>query len=335
VKLACILKGLLMRVAVVGCGAIGGWLAARLALAGAQVSVLARGATLAALKERGLRLTEGGQSWRLPVQVSQEPAQLGPHELVVLAVKGHQLADAAPLAAALLAPGGKVLSAMNGVPWWFFADRAVQAVDPGGAVRALLPPERVLGSVVHASCQSSTPGEILHVMGQGWLVGDAQEPGSPLEGDVVALLTGAGFEARSDPDIRASLWYKLWGNATTNPISALTGATTDKILDDPLTCSLMDAAMHELSSVGTRLGYRSVHTPADRHAITRKLGAFKTSMLQDREAGKPLELEALLGAPREIAQALSVATPMLDALHGLARLMVQSCATPPPSLGRV
>lgn len=320
------------RVAVVGCGAIGGWLAARLALSGVAVSVLARGASLQRLQTEGLLLEEGGRRERVRPAVSDDPASLGRHELVVLAVKGQQLPGAAPLAAALLAPGGKVLTAMNGVPWWFFADRALQAVDPGGAVRALIPPQQVLGAVVHASCQAPQPAHIRHVMGQGWLIGDATQPGSAAEAEAVALLRGAGFEAKAEPDIRAAIWYKLWGNATTNPISALCGVTTDRILDDPLVCATTDACMHELAAVGQRIGCPIPHSPADRHAITRKLGAFKTSMLQDREAGRPLELDALLGAPREIARQVGVPTPMLDALHGLTRLATTAtapAATPP------
>lgn len=314
-----------MRVAVVGAGAIGGWLAARLAQAGVSVSLLARGATLAALRERGLGLQEAGRDWQGQLPASSDPAELGQHELVVIALKGQQLpaegARVAAQAAALLAPGGKVLSAMNGLPWWLFPDRALQAVDPGGAVRALLPAERVIGAVVHASCQSLAPGLVRHVMGQGWLIGDASEAGSAFERELLALLRQAAFEVQAVPDIRAALWYKLWGNATTNPISALTGATTDRILADPLVLQTSDAAMHELAAIAAALGHPIPHTPADRHAITRRLGAFKTSMLQDREAGRPLELDALLGAPREIAAQLGLATPMLDALHGLARLL--------------
>lgn len=309
-----------MRVAVVGCGAIGGWLAARLVRSGQAVSVLARGATLAALRQQGLRLEEDGQTHTVAVSASDDPAALGLHELVVLAVKGQHAPASAPLAARLLAPQGKLLSAMNGVPWWFFSDRAVQAVDPGGALLAQLPPSRVLGAVVHASCQAPQPGCVRHVMGQGWLVGDAAAPGSAAEAQAVGLLRAAGFEAQAAPDIRAALWYKLWGNATTNPISALCGVTTDRILDDALVRAFTDACMHELAAVGAAVGCPVPHRPADRHAITRRLGAFKTSMLQDREAGRPLELDALLGAPREIARASGVPTPMLDALHGLTRL---------------
>lgn len=310
-----------MRVAVVGVGAIGGWLAARLAQSGVQVSLLARGANLQALRRDGLRLQEAGRDWQGHLPASDQPAELGPHELVVIAVKGQQLPAAAAQAAALLAPGGKVLSAMNGLPWWLFPDRALQAVDPGGAVRALLPADRVIGAVVHASCQTPGPAQVRHVMGQGWLVGDAVAPGSAFELALVAMLKQAGFEAQAVPDIRAALWYKLWGNATTNPISALTGATTDRILDDALVLQTSNTAMRELSAIAAALGHPIPHSPEERHAITRKLGAFKTSMLQDQEAGRPLELDALLGAPREIASSLGLATPTLDALHGLLRLM--------------
>ncbi len=313
-----------MRVAVLGVGAIGGWLAARLAQAGVSVSLLARGATLEVLCRDGLSLHEADRHWQGHLPASSDPAELGEHDVVVIAVKGHHLPSAAAQAAALLAPGGKVLSAMNGLPWWLFPERALQAVDPGGAVRALLPAARVIGSVVHASCQTTSPGVVRHVMGQGWLIGDAAEPGSSFEQQLVALLNSAGFEAQAVPDIRAALWYKLWGNATTNPISALTGATTDRLLDDPLVLQTSNAAMHELAAIANALGHPIPHRPEDRHAITRKLGAFKTSMLQDREAGRPLELDALLGAPREIARQLGIATPMLDALHGLARLSEQA-----------
>jgi 2-dehydropantoate 2-reductase len=320
-----------LRVVVVGAGAIGGWLAARLGLCGVDVGLLARGASLQRVREQGLVLEEGGQTQQLRLRVSDDPQELGRHDLVVLAVKGQQLAGAAPQVAALLAPEGKVLTAMNGVPWWFFDDRPVQAVDPGGAVHRLLPPERVLGAVVHASCQAPQPGCIRHVMGQGWLIGDPAQPGSEAERAAVDLLCRAGFEAQPSADIRAALWYKLWGNATTNPISALCGVTTDRILDDALVCRFTDACMHELAAIGARVGCPVAQTPADRHAITRRLGAFKTSMLQDREAGRSLELDALLAAPREIAQQVGVPTPMLDALHGLARLIQTRSTAPDPT----
>jgi len=321
-----------MRVAVVGCGAIGGWLAGRLADAGVDVSVLARGATLRALQQRGLRLQEGGVERCVQLPASDRPEALGLHDFVILAVKGQAAAQAVPLAAALRAPQGKVWTAMNGVPWWFadglpsLQGQALRSLDPEGRLQAQLGADQVLGGVVHASCQNPEPALVRHVMGQGLLVGDPNAAGSSGEAALIGLLLQAGFEAKASANIRQDLWYKLWGNATTNPISALTGATTDRILDDPQVLALTDAAMHELAAVGAAVGCPVPHTPDERHAITRRLGAFKTSMLQDREAGRRLEIDALLAAPREIAQRVGVATPMLDALHGLARLLDGSLA---------
>ena len=270
-----------LRLVVVGAGAIGGWLAARLGLCGVDVGLLARGASLQRVREQGLVLEEGGQTQQLRLRVSDDPQELGQHDLVVLAVKGQQLAGAAPQVAALLAPEGKVLTAMNGVPWWFFDDRPVQAVDPGGAVHRLLPPERVLGAVVHASCQAPQPGRIRHVMGQGWLIGDPAQPGSEAERAAVDLLCRAGFEAQPSADIRAALWYKLWGNATTNPISALCGVTTDRILDDALVCRFTDACMHELAHRCARRlpGGADAGRPPRHHAPPRRL--------QDLDAAGP------------------------------------------------
>ncbi|MBH9578463.1 2-dehydropantoate 2-reductase [Inhella proteolytica] len=321
-----------MRVAVVGCGAIGGWLAGRLADAGVAVSVLARGATLRALQQRGLRIQEAGVERNLKLPASDRPEELGLHDVVILAVKGQAAAQAVPLAAALRAPEGKVWTAMNGVPWWFadglpaLQNKPLRSLDPEGRLLAQLGAAEVLGGVVHASCQNPEPALVRHVMGQGLLVGDPHAAGSAAEAGLVSLLLQAGFEAKASANIRQDLWYKLWGNATTNPISALTGATTDRILDDPQVLALTDAAMHELAAVGAAIGCPVPHTPEERHAITRRLGAFKTSMLQDREAGRRLEIDALLAAPREIAERVGVATPMLDALHGLARLLDGSLA---------
>lgn len=321
-----------MRVAVVGCGAIGGWLAARLARSGVAVSVLARGATLAALRTQGLTLHEHGQTHVLQLPASDQPEALGRHDFVLLAVKGQAAAQAVPLAAALRAPKGRVYTAMNGVPWWFgdglpaLAGAPLRCLDPDGAQQRELGAAQVLGGVVHASCQNPAPAVVRHVMGQGLLVGDPHETGSPAEQALVALFQAAGFDAKPSANIRQDTWYKLWGNATTNPISALTGATTDRILADPQVLALTDAAMHELAAIGAAIGCPVPHTPDERHAITRKLGAFKTSMLQDREAGRRLEIDALLAAPREIAQRMGLPTPMLDALHGLARLLDEGLA---------
>jgi 2-dehydropantoate 2-reductase len=318
---------MLKDVCIVGLGAIGGWLAAHLQRCqDLRVSALARGETLAAVREHGLRLDSGGQTLSLPLRVASDPAELGPQDLVILAVKGPAIAGVAAQVAQLCGPHTRVLTALNGLPWWFTAGLpvpglALASVDPGGRIAALLPPERVIGCVVHASCALRAPGWVRHVMGNGLLVGEAVGGRSDAVDELAALLCGAGFAAKAVDSIQREAWYKLWGNMTTNPVSALTRATTDRILADDLVREFTTAIMREAAEVGARMGCPIAQTPQDRHVITRSLGAFKTSMLQDIEAGRPIETDALLAAPRELAQQLGVATPMLDALLGLTRLM--------------
>lgn len=317
-------------VAVVGAGAIGGWIASRLLRSGLRTTMLARGATLAALVSEGLVCAEAGAIHRHAVHASSEPSELGRHNWVVLAVKGQDVQAALPSAMTLLAPGGRLIAMLNGVPWWFTSGLPswqlgpLQALDPDGCLACLAPHTSVIGAVIHASVQSPAPGQVRHVMGDGLLLGDAAEPGSAKEAEAVALFQRAGLSAAPSAHIRQDLWYKLWGNATTNPISALTRATTDQLLDDPEVLALSNRAMAELARIGEGLGCKVPHTAEERHAITRRLGAFKTSMLQDVEHGRRLELQALLGAPRELARGLGIATPALDGLHGLARLLDQS-----------
>ena len=324
---------MLKDVCIVGLGAIGGWLAAHLArVEGLRVSALARGETLAAVREQGIRLDSGGQALSAPLRVAADAAELGPQDLVILAVKGPAIAGVAAQVAALCGPHTRVLTALNGLPWWFTAGLPVpglrlDSVDPDGRIAALIPPERVLGCVVHASCYSRAPGWVQHVMGNGLLLGEACGGSSASVDAVAALLAGAGFGARGVDSIQREVFYKLWGNMTTNPVSALTRATTDKILADDLVREFTTAIMREAALIGERVGCPIAQSPQDRHAITRGLGAFKTSMLQDVEAGRAIETDALLAAPRELAQQVGVATPMLDALLGLTRLM-DACRAP-------
>ena len=328
-----------MKVCIYGAGAIGGFIGARLAASGAcQVSVVARGDTLAALRAHGLRLRQGGQLMAVPVQASDDPAALGPQDGVVIAVKGPSLAAVAARIAPLLGPATWVVPAMNGVPWWFGAgapamgDAPLQSIDPGGHIAAAIPLARVIGAVVHASCWTSEPGLVEHKMGQGLIIGEplgAAGAGSGASGSsgntarvqaLAGLLQQAGFEVTASADVRRDIWYKLWGNMTLNPLTAITGATVDRVLDDPLTRAFCSAAMAEAAAVGARIGCAINQTPEDRHQITRQLGAFKTSMLQDVEAGRAIELDALVTVVREIAQRVGLATPTIDALLGLARL---------------
>ena len=325
-----------MKVAIVGLGAIGGlfagWLGTRLAPGRVVLSALARGATLAAVRRDGLQVMggEAGAVHAVPLHVSDDPAALGPQDLVILAVKGPQLAAVAPAVAALCGPQAQVLAAMNGVPWWFFdhlpgpcAGLVLNSVDPGGAVRALLPAERVVGCVVHASSTVPAPGQVRHVMGRGLIIGQAAGGGATRLQALAGLLGDAGFDVTVSDQVQREVWFKLWGNMTMNPVSALTGATSDRILDDPLVRGFNSAVMREAQAIGAGFGIPIAQDPEERHAVTRKLGSFKTSMLQDAEAGRPLELDALLGAVREIGQHLGLPTPHIDALFGLVRLMAQ------------
>ena len=320
-----------MKICVVGAGAIGGFIGTRLALNGAhQVGALARGATLAALREHGWRLRQGGVLHSAPAFAQQHAAKLGPQDLVVIAVKGQSLPEVAPTIAPLLASHTLVLPAMNGVPWWF--GRGVSAlegwplasVDPGGVVSAALPIEQVLGCVVHASTWTSEPGLVEHKMGQGLIVGEPAGGESPRVRALADTLRAAGFDLTVSGDVRRDIWYKLWGNMTINPVSAITGAPTDRVLDDPLVLAFCSAAMREAAQVGAAMGCAIDQQPEDRHAITRKLGSFKPSMLQDVEAGRTLELDAIVGVVREIAQRIGVATPNIDALLGITRLFART-----------
>ncbi len=315
------------KVCIVGAGAIGGFLGARLALQGtARVSALARGATLAALQQQGWRLREAGQQHTAPVQASDDPAALGPQDLVIVAVKAPALASVAPRLAPLLGPQTLVLTAMNGVPWWFgqgvaaLGTAPLAHVDPDGAIAAALPFERVLGGVVHLAATTAEPGLVEHRMGRALIVGEPHGGSSERAERVGALLRAAGLDVTVSPAIRSDIWYKLWGNLTINPVSAITGATADRLLDDALVRDFCSRAMREAAQIGECLGCPIAQGPEDRHAVTRKLGAFRSSMLQDVDAGRALELDAIVGVVHELGQRLGVPTPNIDALFGLTRL---------------
>lgn len=324
------------RVAVIGAGAVGGVLGARLAAIGVRTSAVARGATLGALRTHGWRLADrgGGEPVTAPVVASADPAELGPQDLVVLAVKATSLRDAVRAVPPLLGPDTAVLTAMNGVPWWFFAagsghpahlrGRRIAAVDPDGGIAAAVPAERVLGGVIHYSAAAPEPGLAVVNAGRDVIVGEPDGSRSERVASVVDLLTAAGFHARLSDRIQADIWYKLWGNLTINPISVLTGVTSDRIMDDPLVNEFCQAVMREAAGVGDRIGCHLAETAADRMAVTRKLGAMTTSMLQDANGGRRIELDALVGAVREIAAAVGVATPATDALMGLTRLTARA-----------
>jgi 2-dehydropantoate 2-reductase len=329
-----------MKICIVGAGAIGGFIGTKLAAAGrADVCALARGATLAALREHGWRLRSGDALTQVPTRASDNAAELGVQDVVVVAVKGPALPAVAASIAPLLGPQTMVVPAMNGVPWWFCAglpgvgDEPLASLDPGGAIARAIPLRHVVGCVVHASTSTPEPGLVLHRMGQGLIVGEPAGGQSERVQRLAFLLAHAGFDATHSADVRHDIWYKLWGNLTMNPVSAITGATMDRILADRELVEFCSAAMLEASAVGARLGCTITQTPQDRHVITAKLGAFKSSMLQDVEANRPIELDSIVRAVHEIGLRLGVPVATIGALLGLTRVFGQVRGIYPRSAG--
>jgi 2-dehydropantoate 2-reductase len=319
-----------MKVCIVGAGAIGGFIGCRLARAGrAQVSALARGATLQALQVHGWRLQMDGALLQAPATAAASAADLGVQDLVVIAVKGPALPALAPTLAPLIGPRTLLLPAMNGVPWWFgqgvpgLGDAPLQSVDPGGAIAAALPRGQVIGCVVHASTAQAEPGLVQHQRGHGLIVGEPLGGRSERVQVVAELLSHAGFEVTHSDNVRYDIWYKLWGNLTMNPVSAITGATIDRILADPEVRAFCSGAMREAAAIGERIGCPIAQSPEDRHAVTAKLGAFRTSMLQDVDAGRPIELDSIVAAVQELGRRTGVETPNVSALLGLTRLFAR------------
>ena len=322
-----------MRIGIVGAGAIGGWMGVRLARAGHTVSVLARGTTLAALHTAPWRLETGGGVLEATVRASADAAVLGPQDVLVIALKGPALTQVAAALSPMIAPGTEIVTAMNGVPWWFLlagggrlGPTRLDCIDPGGVIEAALPCAQLVGGVVHCSALSVAPGVVRHKAGNRLILGDADGAprAAPRLTQAASAFEAAGFDVERSPHVQRDIWYKLWGNMTMNPISAVTGATCDRILDDPPVSAFVLRVMREAQAIGAEIGLSIGERGEDRNQVTRRLGAFKTSMLQDAEAGRPIELDQLLGAPMEIARHLGMPTPNLDALYGLTRLFART-----------
>lgn len=321
-----------MKICIVGAGAVGALIGARLARAGHEVSALARGATLEAIRAHGVRVAERDAAgreieWRAAVAAESDPARLGPQDLVVIAVKAPALHAAADAVAALLQADTVVLPAMNGVPWWFFEHAPgalrgarLRSVDPDGAIAARIPVERVLGAVVHWAAECPEPGRVRLNFGNRLILGEPATGSSARLEATARACADAGFDVEASSDIRREVWFKLWGNMTMNPVSAVTGATADRILDDALLARWCIDCMTEAAAVGERIGCPVPQSAQARMDVTRRLGAFRTSMLQDVDAGRAVELDALVGAVREIGERVGVPTPSIDVLFGLARL---------------
>ena len=303
-----------MRVCVAGAGSIGGWIAARLALAGNVVMAMtSRGAL------RKIEIEEDGATDSAQFTEFGEPA-----DVLIIAVKAPALPTAVPGLRPLIGAGTTIVPMLNGVPWWFVEGEGLRSVDPEGAIAAAIPADRLIGCVVHASCSRSALDRVVLKHADKLIIGEPGGETSERVSRLFALLDDAGLKPDITGNVRRAIWYKLWGNATINPLSALTRATADRILDDPECRAWMLDGMAELATIGAAIGCPISDSGEDRMAVTARLGAFKTSMLQDVEAGRPIELEALLGAPREIARREGIATPALDRLYGVTRVMAES-----------
>lgn len=316
-----------MRICVVGAGAIGGLLAARLARSGNEVSILARGESLAAIVRHGVTLVEidGTQVVARELRASNDAASLGSHDLVLLAVKAHQLAEVAPSIPALLDAGTVVLTLQNGIPWWFFLKfpgpfegRRLLSLDPGGLLERTIHADRVLGSIAYPAVERDAPGVVRLVDGDRFPVGELDGEMSTRAASVAAVLTGAGFTSKVVRDIRSHLWVKAWGNLAFNPISALTGASLGEICRFPASRELAARMMRESAVIAERLGLRLRLSVEQRIEGAARVGDHKTSMLQDAEAGRPLELEALVGSFVELGRMTETPTPSIDAVYELA-----------------
>jgi len=327
------LVGVLMKIAVVGVGAIGGYVGIRLALAGEDVTFIARGANLHALRSNGLRLQlADGTEEALPhVNATSDYTEAGPQDVVVLAMKAHQVAAVAPDVPKLFGPDTVVVPMQNGIPYWYFhrhagplAGTQVQSVDPTGVIGANIPGDRVIGCVVYPATELVSHGVIKHVEGTRFPVGELDGTTTERVQGVADSLTRAGLKSPVLDDIRAEIWLKLWGNMTFNPISALSRATLAGICQYPPSRELAAAMMTEAQTIANKLGITFRVPLEKRIAGAEKVGHHKTSMLQDVEAGRDLEIDALLGAVVELARLTETPTPHLDTVYSLTKLLAKS-----------
>ncbi|MER9498504.1 2-dehydropantoate 2-reductase [Mesorhizobium sp. M0587] len=316
-----------MKITIFGAGAIGGYLAAKLALAGrTDLSVVARGAHLEAIRANGLRLIEDGQESVAAVRAAADAEELGVQDTVVLALKAHSLTPALDQIAPLLGPETAVVTMQNGVPWWYFHKLGgplegvrLNAVDPNGAIWQRIGPQRVIGSVVYPAAEVDAPGLVRHVEGKRFSLG---EPSGERSERVVKLaeeMVKAGLQAPVRDDIRSEIWVKLWGNLSFNPISALTGSTLAAIVADDGTRTLARTMMLEAQAIGESLGVRFPIAVDRRIKGAGDVGEHKTSMLQDLERGRPMEIDALVGAVQELGRLTGNSTPTIDGVLALVR----------------
>jgi 2-dehydropantoate 2-reductase len=329
-----------MKICVIGAGAIGGLLAAKLAEAGEEVGVVARGAQLKAIREHGLVLREEDKDIVARVAASDRIADLGEPDLIVLGMKAHQVAAVARDVGSILGPRTLVLTAQNGIPWWYFFKHGgpregvrLQSVDPGGVIADHLPIDRVIATVVYPAAEIERPGVIRHVEGNRFSLAEIDGAKSERISAISEIFGGAGFKAPVVTDVRTEIWTKLLGNLSLNPISALTHATLQDICRYPKTRALAMEMMREALAVAEAFGIRLRISLEKRIAGAEAVGAHKTSMLQDVENGRVLEADALIGSVIELARMADVATPHIDAIYAVTKLLGQTLTDAKGRLG--
>ncbi|MBX3619688.1 MAG: 2-dehydropantoate 2-reductase [Rhizobacter sp.] len=322
-----------MKIAIVGAGAIGGYLGARLSLAGEDVTFIARNKNLAAINARGFRLVleDGSQQHAERVRAVQAMAEAGPQDAVLLTLKAHQVRDVLPELRALFGPHTAVVTMINGLPWWYFhklagpyEGRQLESVDPGGVIAAHIEPERVIGSVVYPAAELLEPGVVRVIEGNRFTLGEPDGSRSPRVEALSQAFMKAGFKSPVSRDIRGEIWVKLWGNLSFNPISALTHATLQDICRFPPTRALAARMMGEAQALAEKLGVVFKVSLEQRIAGAEAVGAHKTSMLQDVEAGRALELEALVGSVVELGRITETPTPAIESVYALASLLAKT-----------
>lgn len=315
-----------MRIAVFGAGAIGGLLAVKLHQAGANVCVIARGPHLAAIREKGLTLKSEGETVTVRVPCTDKAEEVGPQDYVIATLKANGLVPAAPQIAKLMDSSTALVTGINGVPYWYFygldgpwRDRTVESVDPGGKLWDILPPSQAIGCVVYPAAEVTEPGVIEHTYGNRFSLGEPDGSKSPRVEALAQLLVKAGLKAPVRTNIRDEIWVKLWGNLAFNPLSVLTTSTLDRLAFRPDLRVVVRSMMEEATLVGEALGVKFSVTMDRRIDGAGEVGAHKTSMLQDLERGRPMEIDALLGAVVELGVMTGVATPLCGAILALVR----------------
>ena len=304
-----------------------GWLAR----SGHEVSVVARGAQLEAIRRQGLRVTSEGRTESFKVKADSDTRELGPQDYVLVTVKAQSLTDVAEHIAPLLGQDTSIVTAMNGVPWWFFdrlsfhgGEERLESLDPGGQLSRAMPTERIVGCVIHLAASTPEPGLIRHNMGRRLVLGEPGGRNSARTARIAQALKDAGFELAVSERIEKDFWVKLLGNVSFNPVSALTLSSADRLIESRPVKDYMVSIMREVLAIGRAVGVDADIDPEARIDMARALGQFKTSMLQDMEAGKPLEIDGLLAGTLEIARKAGVSAPFTESLFGLIRARAQA-----------